>query len=69
MSTRKTFAVTFGQLHPLKDYWIEVEADNEGEARKALFIILGNRWAFIYPMDTFKPEGYLEGKIGRTIIA
>lgn len=60
--------ITFGQAHPLKDNWIEVEASNEGEARKALFDILGAKWAFIYEETEFEPKFYQGGKVGRTII-
>lgn len=61
------FFVTFGQAHPLKDNWIEVEADNEKEARELVFIMLGKFWAFMYDEKHMTPEYFPKGKVGNTL--
>jgi hypothetical protein len=63
----KTFCVTFGQNHPLKDNWIEVKALNYEEARKLAVDVLGNHFAFIRPKDEFDIECFPGGKVGLTL--
>ncbi len=61
------FCVTFGQVHPLRDNWIEVEAENERIARELVFARLGDKWAFMYSRDRFTPQDFPSGKAGWTI--
>lgn len=61
------FCVTFGQDHPLRDSWVEVEADNEEVARKAVFGVFDMRWAFMYKKEHFNPDYFPGGRVGRTI--
>jgi hypothetical protein len=51
----QTHYFTFGQTHcdpqtgeKLKDYWVEVYADNANKAREKMFEIFGGRWGFHY---------------------
>lgn len=62
-----TFMVTFGQRHPLKDYWIEVEALDEQAARKTMLAVFGSNWAFIYEKEGFNSEYFPGGKVGKTL--
>lgn len=61
------FMITFGQIHPLKDCWIEVIADTENEARAKVFECIGKHWAFIYTEAEFEALYFQGGKVGRTI--
>ena len=63
----KTYCVTFGQSHPLRDGWIEVEAESESSARELAFDILGQKWSFMYAKDTFDDYYFSGGKYGTTI--
>lgn len=61
------FFVTFGQLHPLRDGYMIVEASSYENARAAVFEVLGSKWAFIQTEDT-NMSMYPLGPIGRPII-
>lgn len=62
-----TFCVTFGQDHPLRDNWIEVEAPNAEQARARVFESFGSKWSFLYLKDEFNPKYFPGGKVGITI--
>jgi|HubBroStandDraft_2_1064218.scaffolds.fasta_scaffold190300_2 hypothetical protein len=61
------FCVTFPQWHPLRDNWIEIEAETEDKCRAAVVYMFGIRWGFIYEKSTHKPEFFPGGQAGRTI--
>lgn len=71
--TGMTYYITFGQKHPLRDNWIEVEAPNYDACSKEVFDIFGSKYAFIYPEKemTFKRMAFNfpGGKVGNTINA
>ena len=39
----KSYFVTFGQYHPLRDFWIEIFAADEDHARRGVKHIFGIR--------------------------
>lgn len=43
----KTFYVTFGQLHPLRDNWIEIQAPTYEIAKAEAIRIFGNNFSYI----------------------
>jgi hypothetical protein len=59
------FYLTFGQQHPLRNGWIEVEVDIYMEAREAVFEVFGNKWSGLYDEEHFKKELFPEGSKGR----
>ena len=63
------FCITFGQSHPLRDNWIEIEAKDRHSAREAAFLIFKGNWSNIYPKGDFGAEYYPLGKAGKTIVA
>lgn len=59
---------TFGQSHfcpetgtPLKDYWIEINNKTSNEARQIMFDNFGDKWAFQYDRNNFKPFYFPKG--------
>jgi hypothetical protein len=65
---RIRFYVTFGQLHPLRDGYVEIWAYTEAGARTAAFEILGQKWSSLsmVPCDL---KSFPEGVYGRPIVA
>ncbi len=62
------FYLTFGQDHPLRNGWVEIEALTYEEARKLAFDNFGRFWSNVYTTyEDFKKECYLSGKIGETL--
>lgn len=65
-----TFYVTFGQDHEAvaswidRRGWLEIEAENEQQAREMIFELLGSSWAF---MSSHKPThpAYTRGALAR----
>ena len=63
------FYVTFGQKyhheeHPAgghPDGWFLVRAENEGDARKAVFNLMGDKWAFMYSEERFNKSFFPKG--------
>ena len=43
-----TFIATFGMGWTLRNNFVEVEAEDEGQARKIMFNVYGQGWAFLY---------------------
>ena len=62
------FFVTFGQAHPLRDYWVKVIAKDEGEARRVVADVLGQKFAFVYLEKDFHPQYFPGGEVGEPII-
>ena len=57
------FYFTFGQTHlhpdtkqPMKDYWVEVEAESYIKARQLFMSKYGKKWAFQYNETDFGME-------------
>ncbi len=61
-----TFYIIFAQTHPLRDGWVEVEAENESDVRLYAKEHLG-AWAGYYDHPP-EPRLFPLGKVGRTII-
>jgi hypothetical protein len=61
------FCITFGQDHPLRDGWIEINAVDSMDARNKAFETFGRHWSFIYSNLEFNPKYFPLGKIGRTL--
>ena len=65
-----TFFATFGQDHEAvaswidRRGWLEIEAENEQQAREMVFELLGSSWAF---MNYHKPThpAYTRGALAR----
>uniref|UniRef100_A0A6M3KZZ5 Uncharacterized protein n=1 Tax=viral metagenome TaxID=1070528 RepID=A0A6M3KZZ5_9ZZZZ len=67
--TMNIFCLTFASDHPLGNHWIEVEAADEGVARKRIFEVFGEKWGFLYAKEHFKSEYFPAGKVGKTLRA
>ena len=59
---------TFGQIHvhpqtgeEMKNYYIEIGAENEGDAREIMFSQYSDKWAFSYTENNFNPEYFPDG--------
>lgn len=65
----KTFMVTFGQSHPLRNYWVEVVATDYDKAREKIIQEFGLKWAFMYSDDNFDRKYFPLGKVGFTLEA
>jgi len=63
------FYITFPQYHPLRDNWIEIEAEDKETVRRAAFVLFGDKFAFLYTTEDFNATYYSDGKVGRTVIA
>ena len=63
-----TFYFTFGQRHPLRDNWIEVEAPSEDAARNEMTRFFDGWWDCAYTEKTFRELYYPGGKAGITVI-
>lgn len=61
------FCLTFGQDHPLKDGWIEIDAVDSNDARNKAFKLFGREWAFVYSKLEFNPKYFSLGKLGKTL--
>ena len=61
------FMVTFGQVHPLRDNWVEIEASTYERARELVFSTFGVKWSFIYHEENFNARYFPRGKVGRTL--
>lgn len=66
----KKFYVSFGQKHPLRNGWVEVEAPDYASARDAVFNIFGMKFAFIRETDDMAraKDFFPAGQFGETII-
>lgn len=62
-----TFYITFGQISPFKDGWVEIEAECEEKARELAFKAFGSKWAFIYSKGKFDRTYFPLGKVGNTL--
>ena len=68
------FYITFGQQyryeeHPTgghPDGWFLIRAENESEAREAVFNLIDDKWAFIYSEERFN-KSYFPGGCIKTI--
>ena len=67
MEELKTYYFTFGQQHPLRDNWIEIQAVNADTARKRMFELFGAHWAFQYSEADFKPDYFPSGRAGISV--
>lgn len=57
----KYFYVTFGQVHPLKNHVVGIQADCYDTARSAIFHLIGPKFAFLYDaLD--KKDGLLQAQ-------
>lgn len=63
----KSFYVTFGQSHPLRDHWIEIQGANYEVARELAFETFGPKFAFFYRKEDFNPDYFEGGRAGRVI--
>ena len=63
------FYATFGQINPLRDNWIEIEAQDMLSAQRAMREIFGSHWANVYSKEDFTSKCYPLGKAGKTIQA
>lgn len=61
------FMITFGQRHPLRDNWIEIEAPDEALARLEIISVIGKYWAFSYEEALFEPKYFPGGRVGKVI--
>ncbi len=63
------FYLTFGQGHPLRNGWVEVEANSFYEAHEKAFKFFGKFWSMLYLEKEFeKHQNYFpDGKVGRTL--
>jgi hypothetical protein len=61
------FYVTFGQDHPLRHHYVIARGATYDRARRAVFQILGPKWAFMYDSRPWDPE--LLGAVGEPIEA
>ena len=61
------FYVTFGQDHPLRHHYVIVRSISQDRARKAVFQVLGTKWAFLYNTRPWHPETL--GPVGEPIDA
>lgn len=61
---KNTYYFTFGQSHPLKNHWIEIKANSEGEARAWMFEMFGKKWGGCYTEIAFSPKYFPGGRIG-----
>lgn len=65
------FYVSFGQDHVHrvngitldKDILLEIEADDEGEARRRVWKTIGPEWHRVYTEDTIKLEYFPRGSV------
>ncbi len=62
------FYFTFGQIHvhpftgtPMRDYWVEIEAENYDRAREIMIDVFGTKWAMMYTIEDFDPSYYPNG--------
>lgn len=63
----KTFYFTFNLLHPLRNHWIEIQAEDAELARDEMFRHFGMNWAFQYEDADFKPGMFPGGRSGRVL--
>ena len=61
------YCITFGQIHFLRDCWVEIKAWDEPSARRLAFKVLGDKWAFIYPKREFDFTHFPNGRVGRVL--
>lgn len=59
-----TYYFTFGQSHPLRDYWIEITAPSGKLARERMVESFGTKWASQYEDADWKPENFPGGRAG-----
>jgi hypothetical protein len=48
-----TFCFTFGCGSPLARYYVEIDAEDEDQARCRMFALFSRHWASVYPRDGF----------------
>ena len=61
------YFLTFGQDHPLRNGWIEIETWAYGIARTLAFQFFGKHWAHVYKEEDFEKGLYPSGKIGEIL--
>ena len=64
------FYLTFGQQSPLRNGWIEVEAESYEEARELVYNVFGSRWSMLYREEGFDERvkaHFPAGKLGETL--
>ena len=61
------FYLTFGQDHPLRNGWVEIEAPTYGEVRELVHGVFGTHWSMLYKEGEFEKEYFPLGKIGETL--
>ena len=65
-----TYYVTFGQRHPLRKGYIEVEAPDYESAKAEVDYIFGDRYSFIRVTDDIKRGDFFPaGRFGEILIA
>jgi hypothetical protein len=62
-----TYCITFASDHPAANHWVEVEAEDELEARRIAFKNFGSKWSMIYLRENFNSPYFPAGKLGETI--
>lgn len=62
----KLWYVTFGAIHPLRDYYVIVSASSYENARAAVFDVLGAKFSHVYP-DPPENKYVPKGPVGEMI--
>jgi hypothetical protein len=62
-----TYYVSFGQSHPLRDHYMVVTASSYANAREAIIVALGMKWAFIYENAKAVIDMCVNGPVGYVI--
>jgi hypothetical protein len=63
----KTFYITFGHRSPFRDGWVEVQAKDLDDAFEKAREAMGSMYATCYSEESFEPQYFPAGKLGRTI--
>jgi hypothetical protein len=58
---KKYYFTFMNSQYALKDYWVEITAEDETEARKIMFDHWGPRWFSSYYETKFNPEYFPKG--------
>ncbi len=67
MEPKSLWHLTFGQSHPLRKGWIEIEATTQEEAQKLATEVFGQKFANIYDHTLFDIGLFPGGKFGETL--
>lgn len=67
MNELKSYYFTFGQDHPLQDWWLEIQAPTYWLAREKMVKMHGSKWASQYEDVDFEPKLFPRGRFGEVI--